>query len=160
MTAWIRNSGASVPQNHLQVAHVLLSLLEQGAQRLSHVGQLELVGLAEAFPVALELLGLQAKVGFDSSCDCHHAFRQPGRCVLGSPPRNETCSARICACESSWARWAFNSVTMPVNSAPLMVAMWLVYWTIDWYSVPRSSFSRATDFSTSTGASGVSRAPL
>ena len=37
-------------------------------------------------------------------------------------------------------------VTMPVNSAPVMVAMWLVYWTIDWYSVPRSSLSRATIF--------------
>jgi hypothetical protein len=32
------------------------------------------------------------------------------------------------------------------NSAPVIVAMWLVYCTIDWYSVPRSSLSRAMTF--------------
>ena len=35
-------------------------LLEQGAQRLGHVGQLEHVGLGEALTVALELVALRA----------------------------------------------------------------------------------------------------
>lgn len=49
-------------QDHLQVADVFLGLLEKRAQSLGHIGQLEFVGLAEAFPITPELLGLQSEV--------------------------------------------------------------------------------------------------
>lgn len=62
--------GSSVAQHRLQVAHMLLGLLEQRSQGLSHVGQVELDRLTAAHAVALELVGLQAQVGLEG----HPAF--------------------------------------------------------------------------------------
>ena len=61
------------PKRHREVAHVLLGLLEQGAQRLGHVGQFERVGLGEALAVALELVALEPEVGLEGGA----AVRRP-----------------------------------------------------------------------------------
>ena len=141
----------SVPEHRLQVAHVLLGLLEQGAQGFGHVGQFERVGLGEALAVALELVGLEAQVGLEGRAAV--GGRSTGGTVtMGSPPRNDTCSASIWAWESSWPTWTLSSSSTLRYSAPVMVAMWLVYCTIDWYSVPRSSLRSSTNFSTLTSA--------
>src|SRR5688500_18025650 len=46
----------------LEVAHVVLGLLQQRAQRLGHAGQTELAGLLVALPVTVELALLELEI--------------------------------------------------------------------------------------------------
>ena len=133
---------------------MLLSLFEEGAECLGDVGQSKLVRLGKALAVALELACLESKIGLEGEAavsffiDGWHGRRRLS-------PRKDTCSARIWACVSSCPRCSFSSSTMLRYSAPVMVAMWFVYCTIDWNSVPRSSLRRATNFFTSMSGSDV-----
>ena len=58
---------------------MLLGLLEQGAQRLGHVGQFQRVGLGEALAVALELVALEAQVGLEGRRGCRRPAPPGGR---------------------------------------------------------------------------------
>jgi hypothetical protein len=46
---------------------VLLRLFEQRSERLTHVGQTQLVGLAETLPIPLELLLLEMQISFEGT---------------------------------------------------------------------------------------------
>ena len=141
-----RRGSGSVPQRRLEVAHVLLGLLEQGAQGLGHVGQFELVGLGEALAVALELVALETQVGLEGQRGCRRPLHR-GDADDGLAAQERDLFGQYLGVGSSWPTWTLSSSRMLRYSAPVMVAMWLVYCTIDWYSVPRSSLRSSTNFS-------------
>ena len=125
---------------------MLLGLFQQGPEGLAHVGQTQLVGLAEPLPIAAQLLLLELEVGLEGAMGIRRR-RHPADDVVGSPPRNDTWVASTRAWLSSWVRCLVSSSMVLTNSGPVTVEMCRLYWTIDWYSVLRSSLRSSMNLS-------------
>ena len=50
-------------ESRLEIPNVLLGLFEQRTKGFTHIGETEVAGFSEPFPVALELLPLESQVG-------------------------------------------------------------------------------------------------
>jgi hypothetical protein len=83
-----------VAERGLQVTHVLLCVLPKGPQRFGHISQSKFVRLGESLPIPLQLPGLQPEVDSQRTSTVRCASTA-ATSVVGEPPRNETCSARI-----------------------------------------------------------------
>ena len=97
----------------------------------------------------------EPEVGLECGASCRRGARPPARWYRARPPRRRPARPGSGRATAPGSDEPSARPQCPMNSAPLIVAMWLVYWTIDWYSVPKSSFSRAMKFSTSSAAASV-----
>jgi hypothetical protein len=73
--------------------YVLLSLLQQGTERFGHISQAHLVGLGKALAISLQLLALEAQIGFEGGARALGCFDSRTE-VVGRPPRKAICEAR------------------------------------------------------------------
>jgi len=64
---------------------MFLGLFEKRPERLTHVGQAELVGLAESLPIPFELLLLKVKVGLEGPAGIRCNRNAPDDCGRLAP---------------------------------------------------------------------------